>query len=228
MGFAEIRVEPQGRQRGGFGFRERVFWRQIAIPAEENVGIGDAGIGESVSGIFFDGLLKVFDGFVESVFGPLVPVMATLQVETVGLGIVRLVFGQALFFRASEFQPQCFPNFVGDFVLNGEDIAGLAIVLGAPQSRPGRDVDQLGANAQRSAALHDSAGEYGADVQFAADGLRINAAALEAEYGALGHHAQFGNGRENIDQTARDSVAEVFVLRVATGVFEWQEPRASR
>src|SRR5260221_14537050 len=104
VGFTEIRVEAKGRQRGGFGFGEGALWREVTVPAEENVGIGDAGIGESVSGILFNGLLKVFDGFVEAVFGPLVPVMATFQVETVGLVIISLMFGQAFFFGAGEFQ----------------------------------------------------------------------------------------------------------------------------
>src|SRR5690242_10913548 len=92
VGFSESRVEPESFQRRNFGFRERVLGRQVAIPSQENVRIGQTGVCESVAGIFVDGLLKVFDRFVESLFGPPIPVMAAFQVETVSFVVLGLMF----------------------------------------------------------------------------------------------------------------------------------------
>ncbi len=78
VGFAEIRVELQGRHRGCFAFRERVLRRQIAVPSEEHVGFGHTSVGESVAGVLLDRLLKVADRFVEPFFRPSVPMMTAL------------------------------------------------------------------------------------------------------------------------------------------------------
>jgi hypothetical protein len=46
--------------------------------------------------------LKIFDGFVESFFGPLVPVMTTFQVEAISFGVVGLAFGEPFFLCPGE------------------------------------------------------------------------------------------------------------------------------
>src|SRR5690349_6466980 len=51
----------------------------------------------------------------------------------------------------------------------------------------------------------------------------IDLPALITKCRALGHYSQFGDSGQNIDKAASDSVAEVFILRVATCVFERQD-----
>src|SRR5256885_9067450 len=80
-----------GGHRRSFAFRERLLWRQIAVPSQEHVGIGQPGVGESVTGVFLDCLLKVFDRLVEPFFAPPVPVMTAHKVKPVRLGILRVV-----------------------------------------------------------------------------------------------------------------------------------------
>ena len=58
--------------------------------------------------------------------------MTAFQIEAIGFGIFGLAPGEPLFFRAGELQPQFSGYFVGNFVLNCKDVAGLAIVLSAP------------------------------------------------------------------------------------------------
>ena len=73
--------------------------------------------------------------------------MAAFQIEAIGFRIVGLAFGQALFFCVSELEPQFLRYFIGDFVLNGKDVAGLAIVLRTPQLRTRGDIDQFRSDA---------------------------------------------------------------------------------
>ena len=223
VSFGESRVELQGGHRLGFRARERFLGRQIAVPSEKHVGIGDARIGEGVVGIFFGCLLEMLDRLVETFLRPAIPVMKTFQVELIRLGIFRGVCCEALLLRAGDLQLQ-FPRYLGgDFVLEGEDVAGLAVVLRAPELRASGYVDELSRNAQGAASLHDSSREDGADVQLAADGLRSNFAAAISKDRALRHHAQFRYGRQRVDEAACDAVAEVFVLGIAAGVFEGQD-----
>ena len=101
MGFSEIRVELQGHLRCCFAFRKRFLPRQIAVPSEQHVGIGQTSVGECVAVVFLDRLLKVLDRLVETFFGPPVPVVTTFEVEPVRRCILRMTFCQSLLFCSS-------------------------------------------------------------------------------------------------------------------------------
>src|ERR1043166_1117492 len=146
--------------------------------------------------------------------------MAALQVEAVRFGILRMAFDEALFFRLGELQAQSFRDFVGDFVLNDKDVAGLAIELGTPELSSGGDIDEFSANAERAAALHHPAGENGADIELAADGLGVDGLALVAEHRALRDDAKARHGGEDVDEARWDAVAEIFVFGIASAVFK--------
>jgi len=94
-----FRCGPRSRVRDRFAFRERVLGRQIAVPSQKHVRIGQTSVGESIAGVFVDLLLKVLERFVEAFFRPPVPMMTALQVEPLSLGIFRVAFDQTLFFR---------------------------------------------------------------------------------------------------------------------------------
>src|SRR5438445_13528542 len=71
--------------------------RLVPGVAHEIVSISKASIGLSVIGILRHGLIEVLDCFFEPTFGPLVPVIKTLKIELIGLG----VFGFVLSYLAS-------------------------------------------------------------------------------------------------------------------------------
>ncbi len=132
VGLGEIGVEPQGSQCRGLSLGERLVGREITVPPQEHVGIGDTGVGKAVAGVFPNCLLKVLDRLVEPFFGPTVPVMTTLQIKPVGLGILGVMSGESLLFCPRQLQPQFFRYLVGNFVLDHKDVARLAIILRAP------------------------------------------------------------------------------------------------
>src|SRR5580693_3611576 len=117
-------------------------------------------------------------------------------------------------------QPQFAGNFVGNFLLDKKNVSWLTIVLRTPQLRACRYIHQFGSDNQRAASLRYCSSEDGAHPEFAANGLRANFLALIPKYGALRHHSQFRQCRQDIDKAPSDSVAEVFVVRVATRIFE--------
>src|SRR5580704_14273649 len=75
---------------------------------------------------------------------------------------------------------------------------------------------------QRATALHDSSSEHGANTKLATYSLGINFPGLKPGDGTLSHHSQFRQGRQNINQAPSDTVAEVFVFRIATRISEGQ------
>src|SRR5262249_17858378 len=87
----------------------------------------------------------------------------------------------------------------------------------------GGNVNEFRADAQQAAALHDSAGKNGANVELATYGLSVDGTPLVAEDGALGHHPEFWHRGQSIDQAGGDAVAEMLVLGVAAEVFERQD-----
>jgi hypothetical protein len=65
--------------------RIRFSRRENLVGTELRIAIGQSGIGEGVPGVLFDGLLKVLDGFLESLPGPPVEEVATFYIELVRL-----------------------------------------------------------------------------------------------------------------------------------------------
>ena len=91
MGIGERWVDPHDLVRRLPRLPIRDGRREIAIEPEHAERIGHAGVGERVSGIFRNGRLEELQSAVEAHFVPLVPVVAPLEIESVGLH----VFGRA-------------------------------------------------------------------------------------------------------------------------------------
>ena len=132
MRLAQIGSDFECGHCSSFALRERVLRGQIAIPSQQHVAIGDAGVCESVARIFLDRLLEVADRFVETFFRPSVPVMAALEVQPVSFGVFGVALDKPLFFGARKLQTQFFGYLVRNFILDHEDVAGLTIELRPP------------------------------------------------------------------------------------------------
>src|SRR5262245_38483023 len=76
MPLGQAVVEGERTEGGGFGFRERLLRRQVTVVAEQNVGIGHAGMRPRVLRILEQGQLEVMQTLVQPL-PALSPVMAS-------------------------------------------------------------------------------------------------------------------------------------------------------
>ena len=140
-------------------------------------------------------MIEVGDGGVEVGVGALVPGVASLNVELIGVGVLRALVGNLLFFSAAEFGAQLVGNVAGDLLLQRNDVGGFAFVLAAPDFGIVFDVGKVGGNLDGVSALRDAAGEEGVDGEVLADLLRIDIFGLVTEDGVTGFYFQVW-GRE--------------------------------
>lgn len=102
----------------------------------------------------------------------------------------------------------------GNFVLNLEDVAELAVEGVRPQMHAGRDVDQLSRHA--NCVLHvvaaHAAFDDRADVQLAANFLNVFVHAFVGERRGARDHLQIANARQHIQQLLGQAVGEQLVF----------------
>jgi len=111
---------------------------------------------------------------------------------------------------------------VRDFVLHGQNVGELAVVLVAPQVVIVAGVDELGADDELIAVLHDASRDHAFYLQVVRHHLRIDVATLVVEDRRTRHHRQIGNLREAIDEALGETVAEVFAVGIIAGIDEGQ------
>src|SRR3990170_1807963 len=105
MSFGECIVYLQCLQRGLLGSWKSFLWRRKVPAPKQTVRISQAGVSQSVGGVFFDGLLEVLDGPVESLLGSLGQPVAASQIVLIGIGIGGVALGHAPFFLAGQPHP---------------------------------------------------------------------------------------------------------------------------
>jgi hypothetical protein len=94
--FCETIVEREGSRRRSPGFLRDVARVEGAVAErpEERVCVGDPSVGLRVVRVGGEGLVEAFDGLAESLFRPLVPVIAALQIETMSVRVVGAASGE--------------------------------------------------------------------------------------------------------------------------------------
>jgi len=132
MGLSHMVINFDCLQGRGFGFRDRFARGKPTEARGQVVGIGQPRVSQGVVGVFFDGLLEVFDRLLCSFLGPLVPKKSAPQKELIRFGILRVAFGQQLLLLAGQTQPQLLGDVCGDVFLQSKDVGHLAAILAAP------------------------------------------------------------------------------------------------
>ena len=126
--FAQRGIELHGLERGGLRFRDRFDPERT----EEQIRVGEPGVGNGILRIFGNRLLQILDRLLVAVDRALVPVVAALEIQLVSFGIVGVPADHALPFFAGDANPQFVEYLGGDFFLHGEDVGHRPVVLPAP------------------------------------------------------------------------------------------------
>jgi hypothetical protein len=117
-----VGVDLEGSVERGLRAGHHVRGRQRAVGAERDVGVGHAGIRLGVRRIPLDGSREARHALFQLVFGSLVPVIPSFEIEAVGLEIpAPLRHGRNMAIRG---QPalECVHDGTGDLLLHREDV----------------------------------------------------------------------------------------------------------
>ena len=109
-----------------------------------------------------------------------------------------------------------------DVVLDLEDIRQVAIVAVGPQVATGCCIDELRGNPHAIAGAPDRAFEHREHTKLAADGAKVDRASFISEARVARDHRQTGDLRQVGDDVFSDAVGEIFLLRIARHIGEWQ------
>jgi hypothetical protein len=135
VGLGEGVVDLEGFDGGGLGLGPGLAGQLDLVAVVDGVAVGQAGIGQSVTGVLVDRLLEVLDGALERLLGPAVPVVAALYVRLIGVGVFRGALRQPLLALRGRLQLQLLGNRPGNLLLEGEDLGESPAVLPAPELR---------------------------------------------------------------------------------------------
>ena len=100
-------------------------------------------MGEGKAGILSQREFEVRDGSGHVFLGASVPECAALEVEVVRLEIVRLAFGQPSLVPGIQLDGESLGDALGDFALDGENVAFLFVKCLGPKIGLGAVVDQF-------------------------------------------------------------------------------------
>ena len=129
-------IQFESFERCRFSLGTSLEGRQPKIRAVSNgIAICQAGVCQRVSGIFFNGLLKISESLLHSIIGSLVPEVAAAQIELVGFGIFRVALGYSLLFRAADLHLQMAENRLRNLILDAQNVGKFLSVLLAPELR---------------------------------------------------------------------------------------------
>ena len=110
----------------------------------------------------------------------------------------------------------------GDFVLQGKDVADLAVVPFGPVMAAGQRIDELRRDAQPRARPADAAFEYIAHAEIARDPLHVDCPALVDECRVAGDDEQPADAGEPGDQILGDAIGKVLLFGIAAHIGERQ------
>ena len=119
----------------------------------------------------------------------LLPPVATLQVELIGLDVLRRAPGAGLR-GAHQREPEGLHDRGCDLVLQREDVLQLAVVALRPEVVAVGGADQEGRDPQAAAGLPHAPLEDAIDPQLAPDAPHVVGASLELEGGGACRHPQ--------------------------------------
>ena len=221
MRFGKVAGELQGPVRVRLRLREDVYRAGGGVFAEQQVAIGQSGMGERIGRVERDGLFEQSHRFLQVLRRPLAPEMAALQVQIVRLGTGRRLRRQ----RRMLEEPG--PERVGDgtrqLVLDRKDALQLPVVRLGPQVVSVRGVDQLGGKPQRIALAPDAPLQDGGDGELLADLADAEVLVLVGECRGARDHPEPIDVGERVDHFLGDSVREVLVVLRGAHVHERQD-----
>ena len=180
-------------------------------------------MGQRVVWLESDCFLEKLDRALPALCGVLVGVVAALQEQFVGLGVVGVALEHRGTFLAEQLQLQGRHDRQGDLVLQLEDIAHLAVVALRPHLIAIGCVDQLHGDPEAIAGAPDAAVEHAGDAEGLRDSADIDRLALERECRRACSHLQRVNLRQRVQQLFGKAVAEVLVIDVRAHVGERQD-----
>ena len=221
MRLGKLRVELQSALRGSDGFRNHLARRQVSVPTQQIVGVGKAGQGQCVVGIFDQGQFEVVTCLLQP-DSALVPEEATLQIQLVGFRAGRLQLGERLVTATGQAQFQRGHDRTGNVVLDLEHILHLPVEALRPQAEAVGDIDQLGRDAELVVRLADAAFQQRLHAKRVADLADVFATAFERKAGGACYHMQSFYPRESVQQVLTDPVAQKLVFPVGADVHERQ------
>src|ERR1035438_9017133 len=87
MRFRQLLVNLQCPPGSRTCARHELFRGRIFVAAHKSVGLTQAGIGTSVTGIFVNSLLKILDRLLQTLRRSLVPEVTALEISLIGIGL---------------------------------------------------------------------------------------------------------------------------------------------
>src|SRR2546428_1050082 len=171
MSFSECVIEFQCARGGGFGFFH-IFARRDGVEirgAEKRISVGQTRPGKRISRIDVSRLLKAYDCFAASFLVAFVPVVTAFYIEAMSFRILRIMFGELLFFIRSEIDPQRLGQTLGDWTLNRIKPARILVELHFPQQRSVTCFRQLHCDVPAFADLSYPAVQHSIDLLFTAN-----------------------------------------------------------
>ena len=130
---------------------------------------------------------------------------------------------QAYAFSLQELRLDGGDDFLGDLVLEFEDVRQVAIITVGPDVVVRRGVDELGGDAHAVAALADAALQDVAHAKLASDAFDVDGLALVIERRIPRDDEEPAKLRQTRDDVLGNTVGEVFLLRVAAHIDERQD-----
>ena len=137
-------------------------------------------------------------------------------VQRVGIG------GRPGGLRADQREIERDSDAAGDLVLQGKQIADVALEPLGPQMRAGLGIDQLGVDADLLGRALDAAFKHIAHAQLAADLLGVDRLALVGERGIARNHEAARDPRQIGRQILGDAVGKILLLGVVAQIVEGQ------
>src|SRR5216683_549204 len=199
--------------------------RDVAVNGGGGVTIGETGPGERVFGIQRGGVSEEFDGATCRLAGELIRDIPPVQMEVVGLWVLRLPIDECGEADGGEAKADLLRNGDAEFALEGEEAAGLTIVGGGPDLELVVDANEFGGDAKATAFSSEGALDEIGGIELAADLRECLDGALVAHDGGAADDAEvlgvdLADGGDGLFGKA---VGEVLALRTGTEVFEGED-----
>ena len=192
------------------------------VPVSDRIRVRHSGVGQRIAGIFFDGLLKIFQTFLHAFVGSLVPIVASLQIKPISLRILGIALGDCPLFFPVQLNAQVRRDGFGNVFLDALDVRQLLGILFAPDLRLAVHIHQLRTHQKGVAAPRHSSGHNCANVELLPDLFRRAVLSLVTEHRTARHHSQLRHMREAVDNAFGYAVAQVLRVRISASICKRQ------
>ena len=217
-----VSSSSRARAAAPLAFDEGRLRRHVVI-GDKAIAVGDARIGPGKGRVDLDRLGKAFESPLDALRRPLVPEIATLQIEIVGFRVVRGPLEEGGLLVPQELDPEPVDDGQCDLVLDGEDVLESPIEFLRPEMVAGGDVEELGRDAELVLDLADTALEHRGHAQAAPDLTDVHGLELDRKGRALGRHLEVADLGQGGDNLLGQALAEIFLVFLGAEVCEGQD-----